>query len=59
MAPYLEMRAGFEPANNSFADCPLEPGSDTASYLAGIAGLEPAMPASKTGALPLGDIPIW
>ena len=45
----MEIRAGFEPAINSFADCPLEP----LEYriMAGIAGLEPALPVSKTGAL--------
>ena len=45
----MEIRAGFEPAINSFADCPLEP----LEYriMAGIAGLEPTMPVSKTGAL--------
>ena len=45
----MEIRAGFEPANNSFAGCPLKP----LEYriMAGIAGFEPAMPASKAGAL--------
>ena len=45
----MEIRAGFEPATNSFADCPLEP----LEYriMAGIAGFEPAVPVSKTGAL--------
>ena len=45
----MEIRAGFEPAINSFADCPLEP----LEYriMAGIAGFEPAVPVSKTGAL--------
>ena len=45
----MEIRAGFEPAINSFADCPLEP----LEYriMAGIAGLEPTMPVSNTGAL--------
>ena len=45
----MEIRAGFEPAANSFADCPLEP----LEYriMAGIAGFEPAVPVSKTGAL--------
>ena len=47
----MEIRAGFEPAINSFADCPLEP----LEYriMAGIAGFEPALPVSKTGALTL------
>ena len=42
----MEIRAGFEPAINSFADCPLEP----LEYriMAGIAGFEPAVPVSKT-----------
>ena len=46
---HLEIRAGFEPANNSFAGCPLKP----LEYriMAGIAGVEPALPASKAGAL--------
>ena len=45
----MEIRAGFEPATNRFAVCPLEP----LEYriMAGIAGLEPTMPVSKTGAL--------
>ena len=45
----MEIRAGFEPAINSFADCPLEP----LEYriMAGIAGFEPAVPVSKTGTL--------
>ena len=45
----MEIRAGFEPAINSFADSPLAP----LEYriMAGIAGLEPTMPVSKTGAL--------
>ena len=45
----MEIRAGFEPATNRFAVCPLEP----LEYriMAGIAGLEPAVPVSKTGAL--------
>lgn len=47
----LEMRAGFEPAHNRFAICPLKPISGTASYLAGIAGLEPAIQGSKPCAL--------
>ena len=52
----MEIRAGFEPAINSFADCPLEP----LEYriMAGIAGLEPAVPVSKTGALPPWLYPI-
>ena len=39
----------LQPAINSFADCPLEP----LEYriMAGIAGFEPAVPVSKTGAL--------
>ena len=42
----LESR--LQPAINSFADCPLEP----LEYriMAGIAGFEPAVPVSKTGA---------
>ena len=45
----MEIRAGFEPATNRFAVCPLEP----LEYriMAGIAGFEPAVPVSKTGAL--------
>ena len=45
----MEIRAGFEPATNRFAICPLEP----LEYriMAGIAGFEPAVPVSKTGAL--------
>ena len=45
----MEIRAGFEPANNSFAGCPLKP----LEYriMAGIAGFEPALPTSKAGAL--------
>ena len=45
----MEIRAGFEPAINRFAVCPLEP----LEYrvMAGIAGFEPAVPVSKTGAL--------
>ena len=45
----MEIRAGFEPAINRFADCPLEP----LEYriMAGIAGFEPAVSVSKTGAL--------
>ena len=37
----MEIRAGFEPATNRFAVCPLEP----LEYriMAGIAGLEPTM----------------
>ena len=27
--------------------------------MAGVAGLEPTMPESKSGALPLGDTPMW
>ena len=27
--------------------------------MAGIAGFEPTMPESESGALPLGDIPLW
>ena len=52
----MEIRAGFEPAINSFADCPLEP----LEYriMAGIAGLEPAMPVSKTRALTAWLYPI-
>ena len=52
----MEIRAGFEPAINSFADCPLEP----LEYriMAGIAGLEPTMPVSKTGALATWLYPI-
>ena len=52
----MEIRAGFEPAINSFADCPLEP----LEYriMAGIAGLEPTMPVSKTGALATSLYPI-
>ena len=39
----------LQPAINSFADCPLKP----LEYriMAGIAGFEPAVPVSKTGAL--------
>ena len=50
------MRAGFEPAANSFADCPLKP----LEYriVAGIAGFEPTVPVSKTGALTLWLYPI-
>ena len=46
---HLEIRAGFEPANNSFAGCPLKP----LEYriMAGIAGVEPALQASKARAL--------
>ena len=52
----MEIRAGFEPAINSFADCPLGP----LEYriMAGIAGLEPTMPVSKTGALTAWLYPI-
>ena len=52
----MEIRAGFEPASNSFADCPLEP----LEYriMAGIAGLEPTMSVSKTGALATWLYPI-
>ena len=52
----MEIRAGFEPATNRFAVCPLKP----LEYriMAGIAGLEPAMPVSKTGALTAWLYPI-
>ena len=52
----MEIRAGFEPAINSFADRPLEP----LEYriIAEIAGLEPTMPVSKTGALTAWLYPI-
>ena len=52
----MEIRAGFEPAINSFADCPLEP----LEYriMAGIAGLEPTVSVSKTGALTAWLYPI-
>ena len=52
----MEIRAGFEPATNRFAVCPLEP----LEYriMAGIAGLEPTMPVSKTGALATWLYPI-
>ena len=52
----MEIRAGFEPATNRFAVCPLEP----LEYriMAGIAGLEPTVPVSKTGALTLWLYPI-
>ena len=52
----MEIRAGFEPAINRFAVCPLEP----LEYriMAGIAGLEPTMPVSKTGALATWLYPI-
>ena len=52
----MEIRAGFEPAINRFAVCPLEP----LEYriMAGIAGLEPTMPVSKTGALTAWLYPI-
>ena len=45
----MEIRAGVEPAINRFAVCPLDP----LEYriMAGIAGFEPAVPVSKTGAL--------
>lgn len=43
------MRAGFEPATDSFADCPLGP----LEYriMVGAAGFEPAIPAYETGAV--------
>ena len=52
----MEIRAGFEPATNRFAVCPLKP----LEYriMDGIAGLEPAMPVSKTGALTAWLYPI-
>ena len=52
----MEIRAGFEPATNRFAVCPLKP----LEYriMAGIAGLEPTMPVSKTGALTAWLYPI-
>ena len=52
----MEIRAGFEPAINSFADCPLEP----LEYriIAEIAGLEPTMSVSKSGALTAWLYPI-
>ena len=52
----MEIRTGFEPATNRFAVCPLKP----LEYriMAGIAGLEPAMPVSKTGALTAWLYPI-
>ena len=45
----MEIRVGFEPTTNSFADCPLKP----LEYriMAGIVGIEPTLPVSKTGAL--------
>ena len=45
----MEIRAGFEPATNRFAVSPLEPLDNR--IMAGIAGFEPAVPVSKTGAL--------
>ena len=47
----MEIRAGFEPATNRFAICPLEP----LEYriMAGTVGFEPTVPVSKTGALTL------
>ena len=52
----MEIRAGFEPATNRFAVYPLEP----LEYriMAGTAGLEPAVPVSKTGALATWLYPI-
>ena len=52
----MEIRAGFEPATNRFAVCPLKP----LEYriVAGIAGLEPTIPVSKTGALTAWLYPI-
>ena len=52
----MEIRAGFEPAINRFAVCPLEP----LEYriMAGIAGFEPAMPVSRTGAFTAWLYPI-
>ena len=46
---HMEMRVGFEPTNNSVADCPLEP----LEYriMVGAAGFEPAISAYETGAL--------
>ena len=53
----MEIRVGFEPTTNSFADCPLEP----LEYriMAGIVGIEPTMPVSKTGALTAWLYPIF
>ena len=45
----MEIRAGFEPVNNSFVGCPLKP----LEYriMVGIAEFEPALLASKAGTL--------
>ena len=53
----MEIRAGFEPAINRFAVCPLEP----LEYriMAGIAGLEPTGLSQRPVPWPLGYIPIW
>ena len=42
----MEIRAGFEPASNSFADCPLEP-LEYRIILVIRAGLEPSITALK------------
>ena len=55
----MEIRAGFEPAINSFADCPLEP-LEYRIILVIRAGLEPSITALK-GLCPdrLDERTIW
>ena len=55
----MEIRAGFEPATNSFADCPLEP-LEYRIKLVIRAGLEPSITALK-GLCPdrLDERTIW